>query len=161
VNHETDVRAWLEYAEANRRSVRNAMAAADYRDVAFHCQQAVEKLLKAVIVQQTSQRPPYEHNLWKLWQHISGIACPPEVEEALAALNPHYFLSRYPGVGIEYDLTAAQELVERWSAYGNGLRGPRTYQPNSSLPGIRRTIRPDRAGLALWLVCLRNSLFAQ
>ncbi|GEM_PF-6967297 len=30
-----------------------------------------------------------------------------------AALNPHYFLSRYPGVGVEYDLAAAQELVER------------------------------------------------
>jgi len=51
VNRETDVRAWLEYAEADRRSAYNAMRADDYRDVAFHCQQAVEKLLKAVIVQ--------------------------------------------------------------------------------------------------------------
>ena len=49
MNLDTDVRAWLEYAEADRRSARNAMAAADYRDVAFHCQQAVEKALKAVI----------------------------------------------------------------------------------------------------------------
>jgi HEPN domain-containing protein len=89
------------------------MAAADYRDVAFHCQQAVEKLLKAVIVQQTGQRPLYSHNLWKLWQHISGVACPPDVQAAMAALNPHYFLSRYPGMGVEYDLEAAKELVER------------------------------------------------
>jgi len=73
----------------------------------------VEKLLKAVIVRQTGCRPPYLHNLWRLWQHISSITCPQDVQEALAALNPHYFLSRYPGVGIEYDLTAAQELVER------------------------------------------------
>jgi HEPN domain-containing protein len=113
VSRETDVCAWLEYAEADCHSAYNAMAAADYRDVAFHCQQAVEKLLKAVIVQQTGQRPPYQHNLWRLWQHISGIACPPDVQAAMAALNPHYFLSRYPGVGIEYDLEAAQELVER------------------------------------------------
>jgi len=48
VNPEADVRAWLDYAEADRRSARNAMAAADYRDVAFHYQQAVEKLLKMV-----------------------------------------------------------------------------------------------------------------
>ncbi len=113
MSRETDVRAWLEYAEADRRSAYNAMRAADYRDVAFHCQQAVEKLLKAVIVRQTGCRPPYLHNLWRLWQHISSITCPQDVQEALAALNPHYFLSRYPGVGIEYDLTAAQELVER------------------------------------------------
>lgn len=39
MNPEADVRAWLDYAEADRRSARNAMAAADYRDVAFHCQQ--------------------------------------------------------------------------------------------------------------------------
>lgn len=91
MSRETDVRAWLKYAGADRRSAYNAMAAADYRDVAFHCQ----------------------HNLWRLWQRISGVACPQDVQEALAALNPHYFLSRYPGLGIEYDLTAAQELVER------------------------------------------------
>ena len=113
MNPEADVRAWLDYAEADRRSARNAMAAADYRDVAFHYQQAVEKLLKAVIVQQTDQRPLYSHNFWKLWQHISGLTCPSDVQEALAALNPHYFLSRYPGVGVEYDLGAAQEIMER------------------------------------------------
>ena len=113
MSQEVDVRAWLEYAEADRRSAYNAMRADDYRDVAFHCQQVVEKLLKAVIVRQTGRRPPYEHNLWKLWQCISGIACPSDVQEALAALNPHYFLTRYPGVDVEYDLTAAQEVMER------------------------------------------------
>ena len=110
---EADVRAWLEYAKADRRSARNAMAAADYRDVAFHCQQAVEKLLKAAIVRQTGQRPPYLHNLWRLWQSTSGGVCPPDVEEALATLNPHYFLSRYPGIDIEYDQESADELVGR------------------------------------------------
>lgn len=113
MGEEVEVRAWLEYAEADRVSAHNAMKAADYRDVAFHCQQAVEKLLKAVIVRQTGQRPPYEHNLWRLWQCTSSVACPSEVQETLAALNPHYFLSRYPGVGIEYDLVAAQEIMGR------------------------------------------------
>lgn len=113
MSSETDVLAWLEYARADRRSACNAMAAADYRDVAFHCQQALEKLLKAIIVRQTGQRPPHLHNYWKLWQHISGITCPPDIQEGLAALNPHYFLSRYPGVDVEYDLEAAQEIMER------------------------------------------------
>jgi hypothetical protein len=58
MNRKTDVREWLKYAEADRRSAYNAMRADDYRDVALHCQQIVEKLLKAVIVQQTHQRPP-------------------------------------------------------------------------------------------------------
>jgi HEPN domain-containing protein len=123
VSRETDVSAWLEYAEADRRSAHNAMQAADYRDVAFHCQQAVEKLLKAVIVQQTGQRPLYAHNLWRLWQSISGIALPPHIEEALAALNPHYFLSRYPIMEVEYDLAAAQEVLERMERVWQWLTG--------------------------------------
>jgi HEPN domain-containing protein len=113
VSREADVGAWLEYAEADRRSVHHAMQAADYRDAAFHCQQAIEKLLKAVIVRQTGQRPLYAHNLWRLWQSISGVALSPDIEEALAALNPHYFLSRYPIMEVEYDLEAARELLER------------------------------------------------
>ncbi len=113
MNRETDVGAWLEYAEADRRSAHHAMQAADYRDVAFHCQQAIEKLLKAVIVRQTGQRPLYAHNLWRLWQVISGVALPPDIEEALAAINPHYFLSRYPIMEVEYDLAAAQEVLGR------------------------------------------------
>jgi hypothetical protein len=36
VNQEANVRVWLEFAEADRRSAYNAMKAADYRDVAFH-----------------------------------------------------------------------------------------------------------------------------
>jgi hypothetical protein len=36
MNRESDVRVWLEFAEADRRSAYNAMKAADYRDVAFH-----------------------------------------------------------------------------------------------------------------------------
>ena len=123
MNLEANVRAWLEYAEADRRSAYNAMRAADYRDVAFHCQQVIEKLLKAVIVLQTGQRPPYLHNYWKLWQYVSGITCPPDVQEALAALAPHYFLSRYPIMEIEYDLLAAQEMLERMELIWTWLTG--------------------------------------
>jgi HEPN domain-containing protein len=113
VNREADVRAWLEYAEADRRSVENAMRAADYRDVAFHCQQVAEKLLKAVIVRQVRRRPPHSHSLWRLWRYISDAACPADVREALAALSPHYTLSRYPGMDVEYDQASAQEMIER------------------------------------------------
>lgn len=124
MNHERDVRAWLAYAQADRRSARNAMKAADYRDVAFHCQQVAEKSLKAIIVRQTRRRPrsgvvpygttpPHSHNLWRLWQHISDVTCPPDVREALAALSQHYTLSRYPGVDVKYDLATAREMMER------------------------------------------------
>ncbi len=113
VNREADVRAWLEYAEADRYSVRHAMKADDYSDVAFHCQQVAEKLLKAVIVWQTRRRPPHSHNLWRLWRSVSGVTCPADVREALAALSPHYTLSRYPGMGAKYDRKTAQRMMKR------------------------------------------------
>lgn len=116
MNRETDVRAWMEYAEADRRSARNAMAAADYRDVAFHCQQAVEKALKAVIVYHTGQRPPYVHNLRQLLGQVLDLAPTSAVVEAVLGLNPHYRATRYPGVADDlgfYVVQNAERLLEQ------------------------------------------------
>jgi len=123
VNREADVRAWLEYAEADRRSAYNAMGAEDYRDVAFHCQQAVEKALKALIVHRTQQCPPYVHNLRQLLNQVLDLAPPLVVVEAVLKINPHYRATRYPGVADDLsfyvvqnaeDLLAQMEQVFRW-----------------------------------------------
>ena len=123
MNREADVRAWLEYAEADRRSAHHAMQAADYRDVAFHCQQAAEKALKALIVYHTTERPPYIHNLRELLSLLSDFAPPSPVVEAMLALNPHYRATRYPGVADDLDfygvenaerLLEQMELVSKW-----------------------------------------------
>jgi HEPN domain-containing protein len=123
VNRETDVGAWLEFAEADRRSAQNAMQAADYRDVAFHCQQAVEKVFKALIVHQTAERPPYIHNLRELLSLLSDFAPPTSIVEAVLLLNPHYRATRYPGVADDLDyyeagsakrLLEQMELVSKW-----------------------------------------------
>ena len=116
VNREVDVRAWLEYAEADRRSAYNAMRADDYRDVAFHCQQAVEKALKAAIVCRTGQRPPYVHNLRQLLDQVLDLSPPLVVVEAVLALNPHYRATRYPGVADDlsfYVTWNAKRLLEQ------------------------------------------------
>ena len=103
MNRETDVWAWLEYAEADRRSAYNAMRAADYRDVAFHCQQAVEKALKALIVHHTRQRPPYVHNLRQLLSLLPDHSLSSSIVEAVLMLNPHYRATRHPGVAGDLD----------------------------------------------------------
>ncbi len=116
MSRETDVGAWLEYAEADRRSAHHAMQAADYRDVAFHCQQAAEKALKALIVAQTTERPPYIHNLRELLSLLSDFAPPSSVVEAILALNPHYRATRYPGVVDDlnyYEVESAKRLLEQ------------------------------------------------
>jgi HEPN domain-containing protein len=123
MNWEEDVQAWLDYADADRRSAYNAMKAADYRDVAFHCQQAAEKALKALSVHHTRERPPYVHNLRELLSFVWDYAPPLPVIDAVLALNPHYRATRYPGMPDDLDFYVAQnaerlleqmELVSGW-----------------------------------------------
>ena len=93
-----DVREWLAYAEADRKSAHNALQMADYRDAAFHCQQAIEKLLKAVIVAETGQRPPYVHDLRTLLRRIEQIDVPEELTRIISDTDIYYTGTRYPGV---------------------------------------------------------------
>ena len=57
MSRESDPLEWLRYAEIDRRAAKHLLEAGEYETCAFHCQQAIEKLLKAVIVKQTGQRP--------------------------------------------------------------------------------------------------------
>ncbi len=95
---EEDIREWLAYAEADRTSAHNALQMADYRDAAFHCQQAIEKLLKTVIVAETEQRPPYVHDLRTLLRRIRQIAIPRELARTISDMDIYYTGTRYPGV---------------------------------------------------------------
>ena len=100
------------------------MQAADYRDVAFHCQQAAEKALKALIVHRTRERPPYVHNLRELLSLVSDFAPPAPVIEAMLALNPHYRATRYPGVADDLDFVwgrARSDCWSRWNWFQNGF----------------------------------------
>ena len=84
--------------------------------MAFHCQQAAEKTLKALIAHHTAERPPYIHNLRELLSLLSDFAPPSSVVEAILALNPHYRATRYPGVVDDldyYEVESAKRLLEQ------------------------------------------------
>lgn len=111
IDREIDVREWLAYAKVDRQAADTLFEAGLYSVCALHCQQAVEKLLKAAIVAETGRRPPYEHNLWILRQQLP-LDLPERIEQHLAALSPHYITSRYPvGVEVGYDETIVRRLL--------------------------------------------------
>ena len=122
MSREEDVEEWLAYAEADRKSAHNAMKMRDYRDAALHCQQAVEKLLKTVIVAQTGKRPPYQHDLRTLLRKVRGLSIPEELARRISDLDIHYMGTRYPGVvDLEFyteenvtELMAWMEKVFQW-----------------------------------------------
>ncbi|MEK6794934.1 MAG: HEPN domain-containing protein [Spirochaetota bacterium] len=87
------IQNWLRLAEYDLTTARSMLKEGRYLYVAFTCQQAVEKALKAIHVKNKKNTPPYTHNLAKLI-HEAGIESPPNtifIEE----LTSYYLESRY------------------------------------------------------------------
>ncbi len=96
MNREDNPQEWLRAAEDDRRVAKNLLEDGEFAACAFHCQQAVEKLLKAVIVKQTNQRPPHMHELRVLLEKITGFEISTELAQSVARIDSYYVGSRYP-----------------------------------------------------------------
>jgi HEPN domain-containing protein len=93
------VRQWLEKADLDYQAGAQLLEAGDRlrQIVAFHCQQAVEKYLKALLVRHQVEFPK-THNLRQLLDLASAVA--PAVARSLdrcATLTPYGVDIRYPG----------------------------------------------------------------
>lgn len=85
--------------------------------IGFHCQQAVEKCLKAYLVFHDIE-PPRSHDLLYLKTKCKSIGGIPELDDTiLSRLNPYAVEQRYPGeIDIDErellsDLENSEELV--------------------------------------------------
>jgi HEPN domain-containing protein len=87
---------WLEMAENDFAFAKEVLRNGQRPFYAAHfCHQSVEKLLKAIVQERTGSTPPRTHNFTALSRH-GGIDLPPEMEEILLSLAPHYLATRYP-----------------------------------------------------------------
>jgi len=88
---------WLESAEMDLGSIEQIIRREDLTPVAaFHCQQCVEKCLKAVL-EERSKKVPKEHSTLKLYGLVRELT-PLDVDvEVLTDLDALYIESRYPG----------------------------------------------------------------
>lgn len=90
------VKNWLALADYDYETAKAMMQSGRYIYVAFTCQQAVEKTLKAFFVQEHQTTPPYTHNLLTLASKIScsrALLC--DYHQTLEDLNSYYIESRY------------------------------------------------------------------
>jgi len=88
-----------------------------HEGAAFHCQQAAEKLLKALLVRK-AQTLPRTHSCVELLETTArfGLIAPGPLVTAVRRLDRHYVDSRYPnGVGGApdrfYDATITAEAI--------------------------------------------------
>jgi len=89
-----ETKLWLERADYDLETAEAMFKSSRYLYVAFACQQAVEKYLKATIQEQTGKHPPYLHNLPSLVK-IAEISLDKHQEEFLALLTQYYLNTRY------------------------------------------------------------------
>jgi len=89
------VDSWKEQAQYDLETARAMLASGRFLYVLFCCQQAVEKALKALIVQKTGAVPPRTHNLKQL-ADTAGIELSDECRRFLEELTAYYIQSRYP-----------------------------------------------------------------
>lgn len=107
---------WAGQAQYDLDTAR-AMLASDRRlYVLFCCQQAVEKALKAVVVDRSGEFPPRTHSLPRLIE-AAGLQIEPARMDFFAELTSYYIQTRYPeeieslGAGITRDM--ASETLRR------------------------------------------------
>lgn len=90
------VEQWLHFAQIDIESAK-ALNEKEYltQTAAFHCHQAVEKLLKSLIENQ-EENVPRIHNLEVLFGILENRISLPIDEEVLVQINEVYIDTRYP-----------------------------------------------------------------
>lgn len=105
-----DIDYWLQLARLDLESARRSLQGDSYLHCIFGCQQALEKLLKALVVQRTQLDPPRIHNLVRLTVR-AGLSVDSNREQFLSKLSLEYVEMRYP-----QELAMIEELNTRCAA---------------------------------------------
>ena len=119
------VREYLESANSHLNAVEVLMGRGLYSLAVFHMHQALEFLLKALLVKQ-GHTPMKTHNLYIL---VRNLELDPSEKQFLRELTIHYYASRYPDARRRYGISReyysdkkVRELLEKTKKLFNKLR---------------------------------------
>lgn len=86
---------WLDQAEEHYQDVLYLYEGSRYSASVYFCHQALEKILKASIVELKNKVPPKIHQLERLAKE-AGLKLPKGWDEDLAEITRHFWRVRYP-----------------------------------------------------------------
>jgi HEPN domain-containing protein len=92
---EEKVKHWLDIAEYDLETAEAMQKSSRYLYTVFMCQQALEKLLKAIHIEQQGTEAPRTHNLAYLYG-LLNLPQRQEYQQTMVNLNIYYLESRYP-----------------------------------------------------------------
>jgi len=104
-----ETREWFEVAESDLKAAHVVLSEDLFQQAVFYCQQAIEKLLKAIWTEsQGAGTHPRTHNLVKLANDL-GLSLTRERKNLMMDLTDQIFPSRYPEAGWRYTKKVAEE----------------------------------------------------
>ena len=112
------VKKWIEISDYDFETGRAMFKSRRYLYVAFMCQQAVEKIIKALIVLNQDEYPPKIHKVESLALKANlGDELNEEQKDFLSELSFFYLNNRYPDFKTELNKLIskkkAQELLDK------------------------------------------------
>jgi HEPN domain-containing protein len=110
---EKTVTYWRSHAAYDLETAESLFASKRYPYCLFMCHLAIEKFLKGIIVEQTSEHAPYTHNLITLCDK-AGIEFSPEQKQLIATVNEFNMEARYPDWQDEFYARATKEYTEEF-----------------------------------------------
>lgn len=103
---------WVKLSDADLSMARTALQAGHAAYVLFHCQQALEKRLKALVALKTDQYPPRLHSLTQLAAE-AGVSVPEKWQALFDELTVAYTASRYDAAYVAAaDLKRAEQRLQ-------------------------------------------------
>lgn len=107
---------WAERAVYDLDTARAMLESKRYLYVLFCCQQAVEKMLKAIIAKRSQELPPRLHQLVRLAERAQ-VSLNEDQADFLRELSTHYIQSRYPeeieDISSQISPQQARQVVKR------------------------------------------------
>ncbi len=112
---------WVRQADRDLENARKNLDIEAYDVSLILCEQAAEKMLKALYIKERNEEPPRTHSLRKL---IELTDMPDEALKLVAELDSYYLVLRYPDVGdvvpyenVDYEdaedgIDKAEQIVE-------------------------------------------------
>jgi len=102
---------WARRAQYDLDTADAMFKAGRYLYVLFCCQQAVEKMLKSIIVQRADEMPPRIHRLVRLAE-LAGVAVEEKEMDFLRELSEYYIPTRYPEDVADLALDVKQDKAQ-------------------------------------------------
>ncbi|KKP92594.1 MAG: hypothetical protein UR98_C0022G0002 [Parcubacteria group bacterium GW2011_GWA1_36_12] len=102
---------WIEFAKKDIRDAEILFKGRSYEGSIWHCHQALEKILKAIIVEK-DKRIPKIHDLPRLSKECE-ITFSKTILEFLEEINPYYNQVRYPDTALE-DIKSSKNTTQKY-----------------------------------------------